>query len=180
MFNIEELDLKGAWQIQSPIYEDHRGLFRDWFKQDEIKKKTGMEFSVVQASFSLSKKHVARGIHTNRIGYKQRKIVNLVSGSIWDVIIDLRPNSPTFTKWISLELNAHDGKSLLLSEGLGHAFLTREEDTVVSYGFSAIYSQSEEIVINVQDPDINIEWPTTELIISSRDSTAPLLREVGL
>ena len=180
MLSVEELDLKGAWQIRSPIYTDQRGFFRDWFKQDEIKQKTGLDFSVAQASFSLSKKNVARGIHANRIGYKQRKVVNIVSGSICDIIIDLRPTSPTFTKWISLELNAHDGKSLLLSEGLGHAFLAREDDTVVSYGFSAIYAPNKEIVINIQDPEINIEWPITDLIISSRDSSAPLLREEEL
>lgn len=180
MIDIEELGIQGVWQIQNPVYLDQRGFFRDWFRGEEIKQKTGVEFNVAQASFSLSKKNVARGIHTNRIRYQQKKIINLVSGSIWDVIIDLRPNSPTFTKWISLELRANDGKTLLLSEGLGHAFLAKEDYTVVSYCFSAKYEPTEEVVINLKDPDINIEWPSTQLIISDRDITAPLLREVEL
>jgi len=179
VFKVEELGSKGAWQVQSPIYSNQRRLFRDWFKQDKIKQKACLKLDIDQASCFVSKKHLAHGIHTNRMGYKQ-KVVNLVRRSNQDTTSDLRPPSQTFTKWISLALMAHDVKLPLPSERLEPTFLAMENDTLVIYGISEIGALKDGAVTNLLNPVISIKWPITDLLILGRNSTALVLVEVEL
>ena len=106
----------------------------------------------------------------------QGKWVTCVVGSIWDVVVDIRPSSPTYKKWIGMELSEGDGKSIFVSEGLGHAFISLEENSVVSYLLTTAYSSSEEFDINPFDPELAIEWPKSLTpIMSAKDSSAPSL-----
>jgi dTDP-4-dehydrorhamnose 3,5-epimerase len=107
----------------------------------------------------------------------QAKWVTCAHGSLWDVVVDIRPNSPTFKRWEALELRAEEGKALFISEGLGHAFLSLEDETVISYLLSTPYSPKEEFAINPQDQEIGINWPKIPLQFSEKDAAAPAVRE---
>jgi dTDP-4-dehydrorhamnose 3,5-epimerase len=177
MVKSTQLSISGAWVFQSPVYCDSRGHFRESFKEAEIREQLKREFNVTHASFSNSKKGVIRGIHFNRASKGQAKWISCTSGKLWDVVVDIRPNSPTFRKWEAVELSADDGKSLFISEGLGHAFLALEDETVTAYLFTAQYSPADEIVIYPLDKDLAIQWPNIPMIISERDASAPTLDE---
>lgn len=177
MVELSPLGIEGAWLFTSPIHTDERGFFREWFQLDVLERTTGRSFSIAQSNISKSKKGVVRGIHFNTSTQGQAKWITCTSGSIWDVVVDIRPNSPTFKKWVARELSAHDGKSIFISEGLGHAFLALEDDSVVTYLLSSPYAPESEFSINPKDPDIGIEWPLRDLQFSSRDQSAPSLIE---
>ena len=173
---IERLDINGVWLGQSPILADERGQFREWFKAKDFSEATGRKFDVQQSNISSSKKGALRGIHYSIAQEGQGKWVTCVVGSIWDVVVDIRPSSPTYKKWIGMELSEGDGKSIFVSEGLGHAFISLEENSVVSYLLTTAYSSSEEFDINPFDPELAIEWPKSLTpIMSAKDSSAPSL-----
>ena len=177
MAKLTPLSIEGAWLFESPTHGDDRGYFREWFKSSVINETLGREFNVSQSNVSRSKKGVVRGIHFSMAPGGQAKWVTCANGSLWDVIVDIRPKSPTFKRWEAIELRAEEGKSLLISEGLGHAFLSLEDDTVISYLLTTPYSPKDEFAINPQDPEIGIKWPDIQLIFSDKDATAPSLRK---
>jgi dTDP-4-dehydrorhamnose 3,5-epimerase len=173
------LEINGAWLIESPVFRDERGLFREWFKSEAAEEFTGRKFDVAQANVSLSSKGTLRGIHYSMAPKGQAKWVTCVAGSIKDVIVDIRPRSSTFGEWIEVELSGDTGKALFISEGLGHGFLALEDNTVVSYFVSTSFSALDEYEINPLDQKIGINWGlTSELMkISEKDRMAPTLSE---
>jgi dTDP-4-dehydrorhamnose 3,5-epimerase len=177
LVQITKLAIEGAWIAQSPVLTDNRGYFREWFRLEEVSPNLGHSFSVKQANMSSSKRGVVRGIHYSLISEGQSKWVTCVSGLIWDVIVDLRPNSPTFKSWVGVYLSPSSGDSLFISEGLGHGFVSLEENSDVVYLLSSAYSPSHEFEIHPFDPDIGIEWPISEITLSNKDSEAPSLRQ---
>lgn len=177
MTKLIPLSIEGAWLFESPSHRDNRGYFREWFKSSVVTETLGREFTVSQSNLSRSKKGVVRGIHFSMAPSGQAKWITCANGSLWDVIVDIRPNSPTFKHWEVVELRAEEGKALFISEGLGHAFLSLEDDTVTSYLVTTPYSPSEEFAINPQDPEIAINWPDIPLLFSDEDAGAPLLEE---
>ena len=177
MAKLTPLSIEGSWLFESPSHGDDRGYFREWFKSSVITESLGREFSVSQSNLSRSKKGVVRGIHFSTAPSGQAKWVTCANGSLWDVVVDIRPKSPTFKRWEAVELRAEEGKALLISEGLGHAFLSLEDDTVISYLLTTPYSPNYEFAINPQDPEIAIKWPDIQLLFSDKDAVAPSLRE---
>jgi len=179
------LGIEGAWLAESPVWNDDRGFFREWFKHEEILSKTQINFSVRQANLSKSIRAVVRGIHYSLAPEGQAKWVSCAAGSIIDVIVDLRPNSPTFQKIEYVALNENDGKSVLIGTGLGHGFISVGETNVISYLLSSSYSPKHEFGINPMDPDLKINWHSelpvdSELIISSKDLLSSSLQEQKL
>lgn len=174
---LEKLSIEGAWIGRSAIHEDHRGSFREWFKAEEIERVIGKKFSVAQANFSQSSRGVIRGIHYSLALAGQGKWVSCMSGSIWDVVVDIRPSSPTFKSWIGVNLRGDTGEALYISEGLGHGFISLEENTVVTYLLTSPYSPEEEFEINPMDPDLAITWPGVEHVLSAKDASAPTLQD---
>jgi dTDP-4-dehydrorhamnose 3,5-epimerase len=174
------LSIEGVWLAESPVWTDERGFFIEWFKSDDINKATGFQFVLEQANVSLSSRGTLRGIHYSTAPRGQAKWITCVSGSIWDVVVDIRPNSPTFNQWISIELTSGSGKAVFISEGLGHGFLALEDKTVVAYLVTTSYSPSDEHEINPLDKEIAIEWPIpiSQIKISKKDSEAPTLAQV--
>ena len=172
---LEELEIKGAWLARSPIHNDERGFFREWFKSSDFIDHIGRDFSVAQANISTSSKGVIRGIHFSTAREGQGKWVTCVSGSIWDVVVDIRPESPTFKKWTGIELNSKSGESIFISQGLGHSFISLEDNSVVVYLLTSQYNAREELGINPFDPDLAITWPTNRAVISEKDKIAPNL-----
>ena len=173
------LDIQGAWLAESPVWSDDRGFFREWFKSESIKQVLGRDFNVEQANISSSVKGTVRGIHYSLAAKGQTKWVTCVSGLIKDVIVDIRPNSKTYGKWIEVELSGTSGNAVLIGEGLGHGFISLSDTSTVAYLVSSPFSPSEEFEINPLDQAIAISWglPLSELKISEKDKNAPTLEE---
>jgi len=175
--HFKDTGIVGSWLVESDIHADERGLLFEWFKSSSVENNLLTNFDPKQANFSNSNANVIRGIHYSLAGNGQAKWVTCVSGSIYDVVVDTRKESPTFGKWFGVELKANSGKSLFLSGSLGHAFLALEDDTSVMYLLSSEYNPQFEFAINPLDTDINILWPCENKILSQKDLSAPTLYE---
>lgn len=174
---ILSLGIEGVWLAESPVWSDDRGFFREWFKSADVKNATGIDFGIEQANISLSSVGTLRGIHYSIAPSGQAKWITCVSGSIKDVIVDIRPSSPTFGQWLEIELSGDTGNAVFISEGLGHGFLSLEDNTTVAYLVSSPYSPEHEYEINPLDEKIGIKWgmELRELRISEKDKVAPTL-----
>ena len=177
MAKFTPLGINGAWIFSSEVHTDERGFFTEWFRADLIEKELGYKFEVAQSNISKSKKGVARGIHFSNSPQGQAKWVTCIRGSIWDVVVDLRPDPPTFKKWVGHKLNAGDGQSIFVGDGLGHGFLALDDESYISYLLTSQYNPQREFAINVLDPELNITWPMLEIKLSNRDLTAPSLQK---
>jgi dTDP-4-dehydrorhamnose 3,5-epimerase len=176
------LGIEGAWLAESTVWKDDRGLFREWFKTEDVKSATGREFGIEQANISVSSKGTLRGIHYSIAPRGQAKWITCVSGAIQDVIVDIRPHSKTFGQWIDVELQGDSGKAVFISEGLGHGFLALEDNTTVAYLVSTPFSPTDEYEINPRDPELRIGWghqllDGTQLSLSQKDALAPTLKD---
>ncbi len=173
--NIEPLSINGSYLIQNDVFFDERGAFHEWFHNSKVLEKTGVNFEVKQANVSKSQRTTLRGIHFSLAEEGQSKLVTCVSGSILDVIVDLRQNSPTYKESVYVTLSSQSRTSVLIGPGLGHAFYALEDETVVTYLLSSYYSKDQEFTISPFDLDLAIKWPTTNVVMSSRDRLAPEL-----
>jgi dTDP-4-dehydrorhamnose 3,5-epimerase len=173
------LEIEGAWLAESPVWEDERGNFREWFKSSSIKSLTGLDFNIAQANVSKSIRNIVRGIHYSLAEGGQAKWITCVAGSIKDVIVDIRISSPTYGKYVSVDLLAGDGRAVFVGAGLGHGFVSIADESTVVYLMTTQYSPIEEFEINPFDPTIGIDWGTNnkELKVSNKDATAPYLNE---
>ena len=169
------LGIEGAWLAESPVWSDDRGFFREWFKSERIEQVLGRVFNVEQANVSSSTKGTVRGIHYSLAVKGQIKWVTCVSGLIKDVIVDIRPNSKTYGKWIEVELSGTSGNAVLIGDGLGHGFISLADVSTVAYLVSSPFSAKEEFEINPLDPALGINWglPISHLKISEKDRNAP-------
>lgn len=174
---VTPLAIAGAWIIESAVFPDERGLFREWFKAEALKENGIPEFEVRQANTSISNKSVIRGIHFSDEVTGQAKIVTCSSGSILDVIVDLRPNSESFCNFVSVKLSAIEGKSIYISKGLGHALQALEENSTITYLLNKEYDPKAEYGINPLDPDLDIPWPNQNPSISEKDRSAKSVKE---
>ena len=164
----KETNLKGAYIIELEPLEDERGFFARSFCLEEFKK-NGIDFNIVQCNISYNKsKGTLRGMHYQIKPYEEAKLVSCTSGAIYDVIIDLRPTSPTYCQWFSIELTAHD-KMLYIPKGFAHGFQTLEDDTVVFYQMSEFYHPECAEGVRWNDPAFGIKWPLSVKIISEKD-----------
>jgi dTDP-4-dehydrorhamnose 3,5-epimerase len=173
-----ETDISGVW-IHNPVrFPDSRGIFEEQFKTSVIQNELGRGFEVLQVNQSLSNEGVVRGIHWTASPAGQAKYLSCVRGSIWDVYVDLRKDSYTFGHWGAEFISLENGKSVLLSEGIGHAFLALEDDTVVNYLCTSEFDPSADRTINPLDPILAIPFESVakdhgirELILSDKDRT---------
>jgi dTDP-4-dehydrorhamnose 3,5-epimerase len=175
-----ELSIRGAWEITPQIHPDSRGLFFEWFTDSAFTDFAGHRFDLQQANCSVSSAGVLRGVHFAQLPPSQAKYATCLSGSVFDVIVDIRVGSPTFGKWDAVTLDARDRRSVYISEGLGHAFLALDDDSTVMYLCSAGYAPGREHTINALDPALDITWPSSvgDPVLSDRDREAPSLAEV--
>ena len=183
--DVKELGIEGAWEITPQIHGDDRGAFLEWFRADRFREMTGHALDLQQANCSVSAAGTLRGIHFAELPPSQAKYVTCLSGAILDVVVDLRVGSPTYGQWEGAELDDVSRKAVYLSEGLGHAFMALEDNTVVAYLCSAPYAPGREHGVHPLDPEIGIEWPrvgrggaSLEPLLSPKDEAAPSLAEV--
>jgi len=173
------LTIPGSWSVENTLHGDDRGDFVEWFKAPQFETITGRSFVVAQANMSRSARGTLRGIHFADVPIGQAKYITCVVGSIVDFVIDIRVGSPTFGMWDSVELGRGQRNAVFIEEGLGHAFLALEDDTVVTYLVTDVYRPDKEHGINPLDPSIGLTFPlpTTGLKLSAKDREAPTLKE---
>lgn len=179
-----ELKVPGAWEITPQQFGDPRGVFLEWFKASAFVDHLGHPLDLAQANMSVSAAGVLRGIHFADVPPGQAKYVTCPKGAILDVVVDIRVGSETFGQWDSVLLDDVDRRAIYLGEGLGHAFLSLEDDSTVLYLCSTGYNPGGEHGIHPLDPDVGIEWPTVgrdgtplTFTLSDKDTAAPSLSE---
>lgn len=176
-----ELDVPGAWEITPTIHGDPRGVFFEWLTDRGFTGFAGHRLDLRQANCSVSSAGVLRGLHFAQVPPSQAKYVTCVSGSVFDVVVDIRLGSPTFGLWDSVLLDTRDRRSIYVSEGLAHGFLALQDNSTVMYLCSAEYNPQREHTICATDPTLGIEWPLVDGAapsLSDRDAAAPSFAEV--
>jgi len=168
-----ETDLSGSFIIEAEKIEDKRGFFARTFCKNEFQSH-GLDTPVVQCNISVNiKKGTLRGMHYQTAPHGETKLVRCTRGAIFDVIIDIRPNSQCFKKWISVELSAENRKMLYVPKGFAHGFQTLTDDTEVFYQMSDFYQPACARGARYNDPAFNITWPEAVRVISETDRTHP-------
>lgn len=181
-----ELSVAGAWEITPRQFGDPRGVFLEWFKDAPFAEHAGHALKLAQANLSVSAAGVVRGIHFADVPPGQAKYVTCARGAVLDVVVDIRVGSPTFGRWDSVLLDDVDRRAIYLSEGLGHAFMSLEDDSTVLYLCSTGYNPTAEHGIHPLDPEVGIAWPSSArdgaaLVpqLSDKDAAAPSLSEAA-
>jgi dTDP-4-dehydrorhamnose 3,5-epimerase len=168
-----ETKLKGSFIIDPEQKEDERGFFaRAWCQREFVEH--GLNPNLAQCSISFSrKKGTLRGMHYQIAPYEEAKLVRCTGGAIYDVIIDLRAGSPTFTQWVAAELSATNHRMIYVPEGFAHGFQTLEDESEVFYQISEFYAPEYARGARWNDPVFGIQWPSADRTISRRDDTYP-------
>lgn len=168
-----ETSLKGAFVIDLDFIEDERGFFaRTWCK--EAFEVQGLTTAMSQISISFNpRRGTLRGLHYQLKPYEEAKLIRCTAGSIYDVIVDLRPDSPTFKQWTVANLTGTNRKMLYVPEGCAHGFQTLEDETEVLYHISEFYHPEVARGIRWDDPTFKFDWPLSDRIMSERDKNFP-------
>lgn len=176
----KETKLKGAYIVEINKLGDERGFFgRSWCAKEFAEQ--GLNTNVVQRNTSFSKdKGTLRGMHYQVAPYEETKFIRCTKGAIFDVIIDLRQDSPTFKQWFGVELTQDNYKMLYVPEKFAHGFMTIKEDSEVEYLVTQYYTPNAEGGCRWNDPEFGIEWPGEPTVISAKDKVHPLFDQVRL
>jgi dTDP-4-dehydrorhamnose 3,5-epimerase len=177
-----ETKLKGCFIIEPKVLEDHRGYFFESFNQNSFNDLIGNNVDFVQDNESFSSKGVLRGLHFQTGEYAQAKLVRVVKGTVLDVVVDIRKDSPTFSKHFSIELSEKNKKQLFVPRGFAHGFIVLSETAIFSYKCDNFYNKASELGLRYDDPSLGIDWklPQHEFIISEKDLALPTLSNVIL
>jgi len=168
-----EIKLKGAYIVDLEKREDERGFFARGWCQNEFEAH-GLAPRVVQANISYNKKRgTLRGMHYQLAPYEETKLVRCTRGALYDVIVDLRPTSPSYKQWFGVELSAENYKMLYVPEGFAHGFITLQDETEATYQVSQFYTPGSERGLRYNDPAFGIEWPVEVRVISEKDKSWP-------
>ena len=168
-----ETRLKGAFIIELKSHHDSRGFFARTYCRREFEEH-GISGDMVQANMATnSKKGTLRGLHYQLKPHQESKLVRCIKGALYDVIVDLRPNSSTYKEWIGVELTEHNQRSLLVPKDFAHGYITLTEDTTAFYMVSQYYSPRSEAGIRWNDPTFGIDWTMDPQCISEKDSSWP-------
>ncbi len=171
------LKISGSWKIEFQKFDDNRGFFYESFKEEDFKSQIGRNLNIKQTNTSSSSKGSVRGIHYALVPPSQAKLVQCQRGSIKDYVIDIRVGSPTFGQFEIIELSEDSASAVFIEEGLAHAFVALENQTVVTYFVTEKYNPEREKGINPFDKTLNVKWPDIELILSEKDKQAISLEE---
>jgi dTDP-4-dehydrorhamnose 3,5-epimerase len=171
------LKISGSWIIEFQKFEDNRGYFYESFKEEDFQKQFGRQLSIKQTNTSSSSKGSVRGIHYALVPPSQAKLIQCQRGSIIDYVIDIRVGSSTFGEFEKIELSESSPNAIFIEEGLAHAFVALENNTLVTYYVSEKFNSEREKGINPFDKTLNVKWPDLELILSEKDKLAISLDE---
>lgn len=173
---ISETALPGVLLIEGRTFGDSRGYFLEAWNARTYAQ-AGLDVAFVQDNVSVSKRGVLRGLHLQN-PHPQGKLVSVLHGSVYDVAVDVRPDSPHFGQWMGMELSAENGRRLYVPPGFAHGFVVTAEQATFLYKCTDFYAPAGEISIRWDDPDLDIRWPVDVPVLSEKDSAAPLLREI--
>ncbi|MEW9806908.1 dTDP-4-dehydrorhamnose 3,5-epimerase [Mesorhizobium marinum] len=182
MPEVRQLALPGVLEITPPRFGDHRGFFSDTYNAAALAEH-GLDVAFVQDNHSCSKPAgVLRGLHYQLPPFGQDKLVRVTRGAILDVAVDIRRGSPTFGRWLSLEVSAEKWNQIFVPKGYAHGFVTLVPDTEVLYKVTARYAPTHERSIRFDDPALGIDWrlPAAGITLSEKDDRAPLLADAEL
>ncbi|MEW5895420.1 MAG: dTDP-4-dehydrorhamnose 3,5-epimerase [Candidatus Omnitrophota bacterium] len=173
-FQFEQLSIPGVVLITPDMFQDHRGIFEELYKQSDFEKQGIPGF--VQANHSQSGKNVLRGLHYQLPPYAQGKLVQVISGEIFDVAVDIRKGSPFYGQWAGEILSSENRRMIYIPEGFAHGFSVISETADIIYYCTAEYSAGSERGIVYNDADIAIKWPTSCPVLSEKDKRLPELK----
>lgn len=174
--NVINTDIPDLLIIEPKVFGDQRGYFLETF-QAERYKSAGILCDFVQDNLSFSAKGVLRGLHF-QIKHPQAKLVQVLKGSVYDVAVDIRPGSPTFGKWVGIELSEDNHRQFFIPQGFAHAFCVLSDTALFNYKCSDYYNPHDEGGIIWSDPEIGIDWPMNSPVLSQKDSIYPKLSEI--
>jgi len=175
--NIIQTDLPGVVILEPTVFGDNRGWFMESWSLAKMQQ-AGLNYNFVQDNHSYSApKGVLRGIHFQNNPAAQAKLVRCASGAVLDIAVDLRKNSPTYKKWVAVELSAANKRQLLIPRGFGHGFITLTDDVEFLYKADGLYNASADRSIRYNDPELAIDWDMTNPIVSEKDANAPFLKD---
>ncbi|KES11579.1 dTDP-4-dehydrorhamnose 3,5-epimerase [Snodgrassella alvi SCGC AB-598-O02] len=177
---ITDISIKDLLIMEPEIITDERGWFMESFNQQMFEEALhARNLSVpifVQDNHSLSHKGVVRGLHYQIPPYEQGKLVRVIQGRVWDVVVDIRPNSPTFSQWYGIELSANNHRQLWIPAGFAHGFIALEDNSQFLYKTTAYYAKDCERSLRWNDPELAITWPIpkdAEISLTVKDAQAP-------
>ena len=184
--DVRPLAIEGAWEFTPRQFGDARGVFLESFKGDVLRETTGHSLRLAQVNTSISAAGVLRGIHFADVAPGQAKYVFCTTGAVLDIVVDIRVGSPTYGAWEGVVLDDIDRRAVYISEGLGHAFVSLEDGSSVTYLCSEPYNPAREHEIHPLDPEVGIAWPATgrdgallEFELSAKDAVAPTFAEAA-
>jgi dTDP-4-dehydrorhamnose 3,5-epimerase len=173
---IEEA-LNGILVFEPLIFKDNRGVFfESW--NNKVFHSLGINFDFVQDNQSVSSKNVVRGLHYQNPPYEQGKLVRVTRGSVIDVVVDIRPHSPTFKHHFKMELSEHNMRMMWIPPGFAHGFVSLQDNTVFLYKCTNYYHQPSEKGIIYNDPELQIDWGISSAVVSDKDLKLPRLSEI--
>ncbi|GIP00009.1 dTDP-4-dehydrorhamnose 3,5-epimerase [Paenibacillus lautus] len=178
--NVTPLKLTDALVLEPVVHGDHRGFFMESYN-DSLFKQHGVTYNFIQDNQSQSAEAgVLRGLHYQLNPNAQTKLIRVLTGAIYDVIVDIRKSSPTFGQWVGVILSEHNHRQLLVPKGFAHGFCTLVPNTQVLYKVDEYYSPENDRGILWNDPALGIDWPTSNPILSDKDQRHPLLKEAEM
>ncbi len=174
--NFTETELPGVILLEPVVHRDDRGFFLETYHAEKFRE-AGISLPFVQDNHSKSCRGTLRGLHS-QWRKPQGKLVRALEGEIWDVAVDVRRGSPHFKRWVGVSLSAENFRQLYVPPGFLHAFIVISETAQVEYKCTDVYDPGYELGVAWNDPDISIEWPLAEPVLSGKDASAPRLAEV--
>lgn len=177
---VQQTNIEGVYIIEPVLHGDERGYFMESFSERDFEARTGLKVRFMQDNESRSRKGVLRGLHFQKEPYAQAKLVRVVRGKVLDVAVDIRPESPTFGKYVATELSAENHRQMFIPKGFAHGYVVLEDDTVFQYKCDEYYHPEAESGIAWNDHQIAIDWGVaeSEVILSEKDKHRPLLSEL--
>jgi len=175
-FTFIKCEIDGPVIIEPRVFGDDRGFFLESYKKSDFLS-SGIDVEFSQDNHSLSSKGVLRGLHYQKPPFAQAKLLRVVKGAAWDVAVDIRKNSPTYKKWIAVELSGENKKMLYIPEGFAHGFVALTDEVQLMYKCSNEYSPQYDAGIIWNDPELAVKWPVISPVLSEKDLVLPLLRD---
>jgi len=177
---ITPTNLVDSFVISPNIFQDGRGFFYEFYNRRSFTELTGLDINFIQDNISKSSKGVLRGLHFQKGNAAQSKLVSILKGSVLDIIVDLRKDSPSFKKYFSIVLSAENHLQLFIPKGFAHGYLCLEDDTIFCYKIDNYYNKSSESGVKYNDPDLNIDWQfdLSKVTLSDKDTKLPYLKEI--
>ena len=177
----KQTDIKGVFIIEPRVFQDARGYFFEAWKNEEFQQKVG-KIKFIQDNESKSSYGVLRGLHYQKGEYSQAKLVRVIKGKVLDVAVDIRKSSPTFGKYVMVELSEENKRQLFIPRGFAHGFLVLSDEAIFTYKVDNVYAPQHEASIRWNDEQIHIEWPidSKDVLTSEKDLTACSLQDAEL